>query len=134
MTTKHPYLEWLGPRLDALQVSILRFETAGSHGKLYLEHAGRQRFVTIPLTPSDPKGVRNCLQNIRKEFGLGGGKPARRGEPRARKSRAPKLVPVPDSLTVPPDPWAALRPLAQAIDPQRDPVPEWLKRSIKHGT
>lgn len=133
MTAKHPYLEWLAPRLEALRVQILRFETAGSHGKLYLSHNGRERFVTIPLTPSDPKGVRNCLQNIRKEFGLqtvtAGAQP-----PRPRKARAPRPVPPPLPVTEGADPWAALRPLAQAIDPARDPVPEWLRRSIKHGT
>lgn len=129
MTTKHPYLEWLAPRLAALQVAILRFETAGSHGKLYLEHAGRQRFVTIPLTPSDPKGVRNCLQNIRKEFGLQA-RTAGAQPPKHRKARAPRLVAAPIPVTVMPDPWAALRPLAQAIDPMRDPVPDFLRRSI----
>ena len=105
------------------------------HAKLRLSHMGVVRFVTIPMSPSDQRGVRNCLQNIKAEFGLNRGvaRPAAPA-PKPRKSRALKLVPPPLPVTEGPDPWEALKPLAGAIDPAVDPVPEWLRRSIKHGT
>lgn len=117
---KHPYLDWLGPRLSSLGIEVLRLDIGRVHAKLYLTYAGRTRFVTIPNSPSDRRGVRNCLADIKRELNW---KPEPSPRPsRLKKSRpsvrerAPHAVAAPLPVTVGADPWAALA--KWATDPE----------------
>lgn len=151
MTAKHSYLDWLEPRLAALGIQVVALDHGRVHAKLRVAHAGRERFVTIPVSPSDQRGVRNCLSDIKRELGILDSAAARPRLPRPRKQRAPKLVAVPLPMTEIPDPWAALGSLVvshpaaepetvtwsgveygslRPLDPTTDPVPDWLARAV----
>lgn len=107
--------------LRAACVTDHRFETGKKHHRLYFTRDGVERFYVFSGTPSDRRGLMNAVAELRAMVGRP--KQEKGSAPKlARRKAPPRTAKPPETITILPDPWDALR--------QRlcCPVPWWRRR------
>ena len=102
--------------------SLGRVTNGGKHGRLTIRFGGRERFVTLPLTPSDWRAEHNQVRDVRRVLAELG---ATRNERRKASARRERNRPDRDPLIhierapVRPNPFAGLSQLQFAEPPRK---------------
>jgi len=108
----NPYIPALEAELRRAGVRTWHYELA-RHNKLRFWWRGQRQTLVFPQSPSDARGAKNAVAQLRRMLGLSAPK---RGNGTGKRRRAPAVDRPPElSGVAPADPWAALR--AWAAEP-----------------
>ena len=112
MTARNEFAQALVAELKRRGIGDYRIDNKRWHFRLTFTFEGRERSVIFSRTPSDWRGNKNNLAELRRI--LAPAKPVKASRPRRRRrNRAPTPEPQCPKLTVRPDPWAPLAELCE---------------------
>lgn len=102
--------------LEQAGVTDYRVEQGRKHRKLRFVHDGRERLYVFSTSPSDRRSTVNAVTDLRAILGV---RRERRDGSRRRRLTIARAVKAPETITILPDPWEALRDLRDAMEWER---------------
>lgn len=94
-------------RIGATEIEY-RHEGRGGHPRIWFTLRGRRLYKAVPCSSGDRKAQHRAIVDVRTITGMRPERQAPRERRRGRKEAASAPAPECPSITVKPDPWAAL--------------------------